>query len=99
MENSNLEWWGMADSDCSNKNRLQSIIILNIKPDIQVSLTRLAELLEFSTKLTGELPDGILNITPALGEYHQKELVFIRTLQDNNNGTEKMGRTFCWGIS
>ncbi len=73
-----------------NKNRLRGIIIWDIKPEIPVSLTRLAELMKLSTKKTERLLDAILNEIPNLGEYHREEQVFIRKLPDNTSGTEKM---------
>ncbi len=73
-----------------NKNRLRGIIIWDIKPEIPVSLTRLAELMKLSTKKTERLLDAILNEIPNLGEYHRKEQVFIRKLPDKTSGTEKM---------
>jgi hypothetical protein len=73
-----------------NKNRLRGIIIWDIKPEIPVSLTRLAELMELSTKETERLLDAILNEIPNLGEYHREEQVFIRKPLDTTNDTEQM---------
>ncbi|MCK5159239.1 MAG: hypothetical protein KAR08_08780, partial [Candidatus Heimdallarchaeota archaeon] len=68
------------------KQKLQSVIIYKIKPNIPVYIHRLAELMNLPVKLTENLLIEILNKVPSLGVYHKEEGMFIKSDVGENIG-------------
>ena len=53
-------------------------VIQNIRPGIQTSLSRIAELTQLNQDITHKLLKQILSDYPKIGEYHEYEQVFVK---------------------